>query len=83
MRNGSFKAAHDWLCRFFRQEYRLNHFISTLKKPHIALLDGICMGGGAGVSIHGAFRIATERCLSGSHIREFTPKIQTLRECLM
>jgi len=48
-------------CRFFRQEYELNHCLGQLKKPHIALLDGICMGGGAGVSVHGRFRVATER----------------------
>jgi enoyl-CoA hydratase/carnithine racemase len=47
--------------RFFRQEYELNHCLGQLKKPHIALLDGICMGGGAGVSVHGRFRVATER----------------------
>lgn len=53
---------HDAV-RFFRSEYRLNHLISRLKKPHIALIDGITMGGGFGVSIHGDFRVATERTL--------------------
>ena len=49
--------------RFFRAEYRLNYLIARLSKPHVALLDGITMGGGAGVSVHGAFRVATERTL--------------------
>jgi len=49
--------------RFFRSEYHLNYKIATLKEPYIALLDGITMGGGVGVSIHGTFRIATERTL--------------------
>ncbi|KAK9822375.1 hypothetical protein WJX81_004093 [Elliptochloris bilobata] len=49
--------------RFFREEYMLNHTLGQLMKPHVALLDGICMGGGAGVSIHGRFRVATERTL--------------------
>ena len=49
------------LCSFFRAEYALNHKLGTMHMPHIALLDGIVMGGGAGVSVHGQFRIATER----------------------
>jgi enoyl-CoA hydratase len=46
---------------FFRHEYRLNRDIHHFPKPYIALLDGITMGGGAGVSIHGSHRIATDR----------------------
>lgn len=45
---------------FFQDEYRLNRLIGAYKKPYIALLDGISMGGGAGVSIHGSHRIVTE-----------------------
>ncbi len=47
-------------CEFLRREYALNHLISTSSKPVIALLDGFVFGGGAGISIHGHFRIATE-----------------------
>ncbi|CAK5077678.1 unnamed protein product [Meloidogyne enterolobii] len=47
--------------QFFRHEYRLNHLIGTLKKPYIALINGITMGGGCGLSINGPFRVATER----------------------
>ena len=47
---------------FFRSEYALNHMISVLSKPSVALLDGIVMGGGAGLSMHGTFRVATEKC---------------------
>eukprot|EP01136_Pigoraptor_vietnamica_P031071 Opistho-1_new@91154 len=50
-------AAED----FFRQEYNLNFLIHTLKKPFIAYMNGITMGGGVGVSVHGRFRVATER----------------------
>ncbi len=46
---------------FFWHEYRLNHRIHTLSKPYIALLDGLTMGGGAGVSVNGHFRVATDR----------------------
>ncbi|KAL6768295.1 HIBCH1 [Auxenochlorella protothecoides x Auxenochlorella symbiontica] len=48
---------------FFQTEYLLDHLIHTLRKPHVALIDGITFGGGAGVSVHGTFRVATERTL--------------------
>lgn len=48
---------------FFRAEYHLNRQIQTYPKPYVALIDGITMGGGVGLSIHGAVRIATERTL--------------------
>lgn len=48
---------------FFWHEYRLNQAIATLEKPFIALLDGVTMGGGVGLSAHGAIQVATERTL--------------------
>ncbi|VDM97883.1 unnamed protein product [Thelazia callipaeda] len=45
---------------FFREEYIMNHLIGTLKVPYIAIMDGITMGGGCGLSVHGKYRIATE-----------------------
>lgn len=48
---------------FFREEYILNHAIGTCKKPYVALIDGITMGGGVGLSVHGRFRVATEKTL--------------------
>lgn len=46
---------------FFFTEYRLNHLLHSYKKPVIAILDGVTMGGGVGISVHGAYRVATER----------------------
>jgi enoyl-CoA hydratase len=48
---------------FWREEYVLNHYIGTFPKPYVALVDGICMGGGFGLSAHGAHRVAGERYL--------------------
>lgn len=48
---------------FFREEYRLNRSIRKFPKPYVALLDGITMGGGVGLSIHGSHRVVTERTL--------------------
>jgi enoyl-CoA hydratase len=48
---------------FFTEEYALNRMIASYPKPYIALIDGICMGGGIGVSIYGAYRVATEHAM--------------------
>jgi enoyl-CoA hydratase/carnithine racemase len=45
---------------FFRQEYLVNYALATASKPQISLWDGIVMGGGVGLSIHGKYRVATE-----------------------
>ncbi|XP_060909896.1 3-hydroxyisobutyryl-CoA hydrolase, mitochondrial [Labrus mixtus] len=57
------KAGGSLAGDFFRQEYILNNTIGTFKKPYIALIDGITMGGGVGLSVHGRFRVATEKTL--------------------
>lgn len=48
---------------FFRREYELNYAIGRLATPYTAIMDGITMGGGVGISVHGRFRVATERTL--------------------
>jgi len=45
---------------FFADEYRLNARIARFRKPYLALIDGIVMGGGVGVSFHGSHRVLTE-----------------------
>lgn len=46
---------------FWREEYRMNARLARLKKPFVAFMDGIVMGGGVGVSVYGRHRIVTER----------------------
>jgi enoyl-CoA hydratase len=46
--------------RFFFAEYRLNHLLFTYPKPTIAIMDGITMGGGVGISLPCDYRVATE-----------------------
>ncbi|MFG1464832.1 enoyl-CoA hydratase/isomerase family protein [Xanthobacter sp. DSM 24535] len=58
-RNGQVEEA----LRFWFEEYQLNHYIGTYPKPYVALIDGICMGGGFGLSAHGPYRVAGERYL--------------------
>jgi len=66
---GIYKAAKDGEAgrtgvlsdTFFREEYALNACIAGCPKPQVSVWEGICMGGGAGLSVHGAFRVATEK----------------------
>ncbi|MFB8246039.1 enoyl-CoA hydratase/isomerase family protein [Streptomyces sp. NPDC055952] len=66
---GDIRAIHDDArdgdgsasAAFWRDEYRLNARISRYPKPYVAVMDGIVMGGGVGVSAHGDVRIVTDR----------------------
>jgi enoyl-CoA hydratase len=49
--------------RFFATEYALNRRLAGLERPVVALVDGLCMGGGLGLSVHGRYRVATERAV--------------------
>ena len=51
------------LTDFFADEYRLNARIDRFKKPYVSLIDGICMGGGMGISVHGSHRVMTENAV--------------------
>lgn len=54
------RSANPQQMQFFWHEYRLNHFIHHFNKPYIALMDGVTMGGGVGISLHGSHPIASE-----------------------
>jgi enoyl-CoA hydratase len=56
-------GAGDYKADFFREEYRLIQRVHRFPKPYIALMDGIAMGGGMGVSVNGSHRVASERSL--------------------
>jgi enoyl-CoA hydratase len=68
---GDIRALHEILTTegvaaaagFYALEYPMNARLHHFPKPYIALLDGITMGGGVGVSIHGSHRVVTERTL--------------------
>lgn len=54
------KAGTSYALDFYHDEYILNALIKHYPKPYIALIQGIVMGGGVGVSVHGSHRVAGE-----------------------
>ena len=50
---------------FWQTEYRVNSLIARYPKPYVALMDGLVLGGGVGVSAHGNVRVVTERTRMG------------------
>lgn len=63
LREYELAGEHQKAEAFFREEYALNLMIATYPKPYVALIDGICMGGGIGVSVHAPYRVATEHAV--------------------
>ncbi|HLY55245.1 MAG TPA: enoyl-CoA hydratase/isomerase family protein [Stellaceae bacterium] len=57
------KGKDDLKSRFFVDEYRVIRKVHHLSKPYVALIDGVTMGGGVGMSVNGRFRVATENTL--------------------
>jgi enoyl-CoA hydratase len=60
VRDASIAGNWELIRDFFVHEYALNAAIAAFPKPFVALVDGFCMGGGIGVSVHGRIRVATE-----------------------
>lgn len=61
---GASKDGGELTRRFFYEEYRLNRRIRKFPKPYLALIDGITMGGGVGVSLHGSHRVSGDRTMA-------------------
>ena len=64
---GDIRALYDWgragdpdFLAFYREEYQLNTYIKRYSKPYVALMTGITMGGGVGLSVHGQYRVASD-----------------------
>jgi enoyl-CoA hydratase len=64
---GDIRAVRDWALndpetanRFYAEEYQHNWTLQRFSKPHVALIDGIVMGGGVGVCLYGTHRVAGE-----------------------
>lgn len=60
VRDAALGADMSTVRAFFAEEYALNAVIAAYPKPYVALIDGFCMGGGVGVSVHGRVRVVTE-----------------------
>ncbi len=60
LRNSAINDGGESGRKFFHDEYQLNHLLFTYPKPIVAFMDGICMGGGVGISQPARFRVATE-----------------------
>jgi len=58
-KSGDIESANS----FWRDEYRLNAYIDRYPKPYVAVMDGIVMGGGVGISAHGSHRIVTDNSM--------------------
>jgi enoyl-CoA hydratase len=57
------RGDHAAQLAFWREEYQLNRRIKRYSKPYISLIDGIVMGGGVGLCVHGSHRVASELCV--------------------
>ena len=63
VRDLALAGRHADVEHFFADEYALNSAIARYPKPYVALIDGVCMGGGMGLSIHGRARVVTDAAI--------------------
>jgi enoyl-CoA hydratase/carnithine racemase len=63
VREAAISGDHPAIEAFFAEEYALNLQIATYPKPITALIDGVCMGGGIGLSVHAPYRVVSEHAV--------------------
>jgi enoyl-CoA hydratase len=63
IRELSLAGEFEQIAAFFTEEYALNLAIAQCAKPYVALIDGIAMGGGLGLSVHGRYRVVSEHAM--------------------
>ncbi|MBN9644741.1 enoyl-CoA hydratase/isomerase family protein [Corynebacterium mendelii] len=63
-REAALAGNHAPADQFFTEEYELNDLLANFPKPVVAVIDGIVMGGGLGISMHGSHRVITEKALA-------------------
>lgn len=59
------RGDREFMSTIFQEEYLLNFLISVYPKPYVSFLDGLALGGGLGISVHGSHCLVTERALLG------------------
>lgn len=59
LRQNTLAGRHGEIDGFFAVEYEVNALLASSPHPVVALIDGVCMGGGLGLSVHGQFRVVT------------------------
>lgn len=61
LREHALRGDHDFGDYGLAREYDMNELMAHYAKPIVSLIDGICMGGGLGISVHGSHRVITEK----------------------
>ncbi|TFK30064.1 3-hydroxyisobutyryl-coenzyme A hydrolase isoform 1 [Coprinopsis marcescibilis] len=63
VQNAADKRTRPLALKFFKEEFELDYILAALEKPYVAILDGVTMGGGVGLSANAPFRVATEKTM--------------------
>jgi 3-hydroxyisobutyryl-CoA hydrolase len=61
VQNAENPATREHAVEYFKREFEMDYILAALKKPYVAILDGLTMGGGVGLAANAPFRIATEK----------------------
>lgn len=64
VRERALEGDHEFGDQFLQAEYTMNAMIANYSKPYVAIIDGVVMGGGLGVSAHGSHRVISEKAFA-------------------